>query len=653
MKKIILSLTLSVLCIALVACGLSNEGKMKIELYDKYEDLIGALESNDKDAAMQELLEITKNGGAAETEPAVETEDESVTAEKWMKEIVGTWYEKNGMYDDITFRDDATCAYDGKTYSVEFDSKRGSVIDFNLKDGEKVVYIVRLYGDYADNGTSSDLVLWEVTGENTQTSQGSYICAAEYNALRDEWMDKIFGTWYAVYGGIDITFRDDATCTYDSKTYSVEFDFTGVNFIQFLLKDGETTAYEVILFMDYADNGTSPDLHLKERINEYRTTTIGNFICAADHEAKAKAEAEAKAKAEVEAKVTAEKCLKEVVGTWYDMDGIFDITFREDGTCAYNGKTYSVEYNSDRSDSTGIYFNLIYGETATHLVKLERNYAENGTSSDITLWTVVNNGYRSDGYYLCAADYNAQSAEWMDKLVGDWINDSTRITVNSDGTCIIGETTYTVRPRLRSSSNSTVYFYLYNGTTREYELDLAKDFESNGVYADITLRTTSGSSSNFVRASDFEVIELTVNNWLDYFEIVEVLEFRENAFGEADLLYCYRYYCLKDEYVDIIAQYLSTNIAVEYTPVNRGYISCVVDPINRTFTKGERLRNYSETTQTQKMAYSYSSHSEVDYRLRFYFSSGSISKDYFENGTIDYTDDVVMNRIQGTLYILK
>ena len=534
MKKIILSLILLILSITLISCGLTEQEKMKVELYDKYKDLISALESKDNAAATQELLKITQSNSSGQS--TTEPEDEFATAEKWMKEIVGTWHEMYGMYDDITFRDDATCTYDGNTYSVEFDSKSGSVINFNLKSEEKVIYIVELYSDYADNDTSSDLFLWEIVRENTKSQRGLYICSADYNAQKDEWMDKIFGTWY-------------------------------------------------------------------------------------------------------------------------DMDGIFDITFREDGTCAYNGKTYTVEYNSDRIDSTGIYFNLIYGETATHLVKLERNYADNGTSSDITLWTVVNNGYRSDGYYLCAADYNAQSAEWMDKLVGDWINDSTRITVNNDGTCIIDGTTYTVRFRVGSSTDSTVYFKLYNGNTEEYKLGLAKDFESNGVNADITLQRPNPhygagayfAGTFFCRASDYEAIELTVDNWLDYFEIVDVIKFEENPFGEAEKFTYSRYYCLKDEYVDVTAQYLS-NIAIEYTR-NRDEISCVVDPTNRTVTLGEKVRDINAVTETDKMQYY--DHSETKNRIGFEINYNSIGQNGFKNCTIYYTTDVVMNRIKGTLYILK
>ena len=141
-----------------------------------------------------------------------------------------------------------------------------------------------------------------------------------------------------------------------------------------------------------------------------------------------------------------------------------------------------------------------------------------------------------------------------------------------------------------------------------------------------------------------------MDNWRDYFEIVEVLEFNENAFGEVDNLEYYRYYCLNDEYVNVTAQSLS-DIAIEYIK-NTCVFSCVVDPINQTFALGEKIRDWNVTTKTEKMQYPY--HSEISNRIGFKFIYDYISRNEIDNGaTIDYADDVVMNRIKGTLYILK
>ena len=99
----------------------------------------------------------------------------------------------------------------------------------------------------------------------------------------------------------------------------------------------------------------------------------------------------------------------------------------------------------------------------------------------------------------------------------------------------------------------------------------------------------------------YTIIELTVENWDTYFEVVEVAYFLENAFGEAYRLHIQHYYKLKDEYSKMSGT--ETNIAIQYS-YTMGYRECIVDFENKDFTLGtEYMDGYSVRTITATEEY--------------------------------------------------
>ncbi len=139
---------------------------------------------------------------------------------------------------------------------------------------------------------------------------------------------------------------------------------------------------------------------------------------------------------------------------------------------------------------------------------------------------------------------------------------------------------------------------------------------------------------------DYEPVEITLDNWQDYFEVVEVPVWEENAFGEIDSFNLEYEFRLKEEYYPRLNAEAS-NIVIEIS-YSYGKKPCKVDFENLTYELGERLRTETTTNITDKF---------YDHNGRFFTNPFGITS--YDPGTqeVRYYDDVEMLRIQGTLYL--
>ena len=83
MKKIISMLLVVVMCLGICACASEEE-----KLYEKYEDIIEALEDEDYEDAVKEIYKLYEKSDAKEEE----NKEEKKAADKYKKSIYGTWY---------------------------------------------------------------------------------------------------------------------------------------------------------------------------------------------------------------------------------------------------------------------------------------------------------------------------------------------------------------------------------------------------------------------------------------------------------------------------------------------------------------------------------------------------------------------------------
>lgn len=146
----------------------------------------------------------------------------------------------------------------------------------------------------------------------------------------------------------------------------------------------------------------------------------------------------------------------------------------------------------------------------------------------------------------------------------------------------------------------------------------------------------------------YEVIEITAENWDEYFEITEEGSFNKDAFGDFSSFYLSQYISLKEEYVDRVSTNLSDVVMeLDFTYGKKG---CQVDGANETYTLTDsyEVSEYDYDSSAYKLTYG--SIDEEEY-YRATIMSGSWNK---ENGYIDnYRTEPQVLRVQGSLYLLK
>ena len=134
MRKIFALICVFTLLFTLSACSSSEA-----ELYEKYKDVILALENNNFDGAVNKIenLESERNQNLSSTESALSKEETF-----WQQEIVGKWIPDEDAtaegYTGLVINSDKTCTANGENYTwtVTYANETNAEIDL-YKDKEK------------------------------------------------------------------------------------------------------------------------------------------------------------------------------------------------------------------------------------------------------------------------------------------------------------------------------------------------------------------------------------------------------------------------------------------------------------------------------------------------------------------------------------
>ena len=106
----------------------------------------------------------------------------------------------------------------------------------------------------------------------------------------------------------------------------------------------------------------------------------------------------------------------------------------------------------------------------------------------------------------------------------------------------------------------------------------AKDGSGKKATCKITVGTTNTTPT-------YKKVELTLDNWQDYIEKIEIPYYATNAFGEFDHLEIYYYYVVKPEYMPYLDMKKSSVIIEVDITVN--YYYATVDFFNKKYTLSE------------------------------------------------------------------
>lgn len=145
----------------------------------------------------------------------------------------------------------------------------------------------------------------------------------------------------------------------------------------------------------------------------------------------------------------------------------------------------------------------------------------------------------------------------------------------------------------------------------------------------------------------YETVEITLDNWQDYFEIVEYMTYRENGFGEAESCYFRTELRLKEEYWSrLAADMMDDKGAVEFS-YDYGERAATIDLANRTYSFGEFTAKESSTA-TDRFEYT----GDGNY-IFVYLQTDNIGSWEIKNGLLETARaNFELVRIRLVLYLI-
>lgn len=247
---------------------------------------------------------------------------------------------------------------------------------------------------------------------------------------------------------------------------------------------------------------------------------------------------------------------------------------------------------------------------------------------------------------------------WQNNAVGTWFPDEsaskdghTGFTLKDDGTCVVDGKDYTWT--IGNASETNAQIEVLDGQTKVHMLQfsLHSDFgyKKASLYTYSDAYSAHSTNGTYYRDGDYSVVEITNDNWQDYFEIKEVISVKENPFGEISQFYGYTYFVLKDTCG-------VANVALSSGGVECQFVSAcqdvTVDLTNLTYAPVGEVHNTSQRNRTSEWS------SSTDFNgVRYY--GASIDSFWVHDVDKSLTDtvwrpvDIEILRVQGTLYIVK
>jgi len=168
------------------------------------------------------------------------------------------------------------------------------------------------------------------------------------------------------------------------------------------------------------------------------------------------------------------------------------------------------------------------------------------------------------------------------KLQGTWSNSSRRFTVNADGTIAFGEKTF-LPVECKSSADG-----------RHIDLLLSEEMGGGGMLFDLDndecgVDCGEETMAGIYHRGVYTTVELTPENFMDYFEFQYRVEWYENAFGEAQDFSWVIDLALKDKFMDCLYDNQVNEVSVELDYTLK-HVCCNVNMESKMYSLGEEFR---------------------------------------------------------------
>lgn len=155
-----------------------------------------------------------------------------------------------------------------------------------------------------------------------------------------------------------------------------------------------------------------------------------------------------------------------------------------------------------------------------------------------------------------------------------------------------------------------------------------------------------------------ETIELTVDNWKDFFELQVKPEYRLNAFGEVETVVLSQYLVFKEEYAGRVT---CNDVAIEMDRMIQE-VTIKVSPAEQSYTLGEAIEKRElQTDKIETMQRGYNSDNSSFYYIDIFSNNyidvaTNINQEDPSHKTVllvESMDDIEAIRVTGTLTIEK
>ena len=307
-----------------------------------------------------------------------------------------------------------------------------------------------------------------------------------------------------------------------------------------------------------------------------------------------------------------------------------------------------------------------YGEALTYILSLQ---AQN--SSSVPLFGVVQPGDNTvtDEELNAGKEPSAEVLALIDSMMGEWIITSEeqelpqKFVFCEDGTCTVDGTEMTWKREATALTDNTLDALLsvWEGDVERYQIKQPTKSDAGemsflvGVVNE-GVNVTHYYFDRYICLAHYEAVELTMDNWQEYFEFTAESFHKTDAFGDLSSMGMSYRMALKDEYFSRLAQYPSNTVAVEFFYKESYQCHARINSDGITYTVGEVYGEWYEYTETTTLA-------DYPYSEPPYFGQW-ITDGYIEfpadsdplpgvATTCSHAYDFSVLRIQGTIHLVK
>ena len=247
---------------------------------------------------------------------------------------------------------------------------------------------------------------------------------------------------------------------------------------------------------------------------------------------------------------------------------------------------------------------------------------------------------------------------WQTDAVGTWTPDEsatkdghTGFVIMSDGICTVDGQKYSWT--IGNASKTSARIDVQDGQKMVYELHISVNedygYKRASMNARLDEQSWQSTSGAYYRNEDYTIVEITNDNWQDYFEVKEVIKLKENSFGEVDEFWGYTYFRMKDT-CGVVNSTLSS-VAMEHSSVSTCQ-DITVDLENKTYMPVGNVKNTSNNNSDTELRQSVDCNGERYYGASLAsFCANDVDKNFTD--TVWRPMNLTIDRVLGTLYIVK